>query len=442
MSSIGLEATAQADATGKPSAYRYYVLFALLVVYTLNFLDRQFLSVLAEPVKTSLHLSDTQMGALTGPVFALFYTVIGIPVGMLADRFNRVRIVSVASALWSLFTAACGFATSFLTLAIPRMGVGIGEAGGAPPSYSIVSDYFPPRQRGTALAVFSLGVPLGSMFGAMSGGFIAAHFGWQAAFKALGVVGLLISPIFFFTVKEPKRGHYDTVAIDGEPPIGPVNPFSAIVVFLTRPMLWLTAVSAGLSAFVGYGMLNWIPALLIRDKGMTLSEIGLYYALSSGLTMALGTWASGYIVDKLGPKYPRAYAMVPGVSILLSLPFLFMAVHAPSWPMALLWLVGPSILNITYLAPALAVIQNAVPGYQRVTAGALLLFLLNLIGLGGGPLFVGFMSDHFKPQYGAAKALEMGLLSLAPFFVLAFLVQMLAGHFIARSAKAAKAVAP
>ena len=439
MSSIGLETSDGAPAPMKAHPYRYYVLAALLVVYTLNFLDRQFLTVLQEPVKKSLHLSDTQMGMLTGVVFALFYTVIGIPVGLLADRTNRKNVITGAMTIWSLFTADCEFATNFITLAIPRMGVGVGEAGGAPPSYSIVSDYFPPRQRGTALAIFSLGVPFGTMFGAISGGYIAAQFGWQVAFKALGVVGLIIAPIFFLTVREPKRGVFE----GGSSPHGG-NPLSAIGLFFGRPMLAFTALACGITAFVGYGMLNWNPSLLMRVKGMKLQDLALFYGLMSGITGAIGTFASGWLVDRLGAMRPRAYAMVPAVSILLSLPFLIGAVYAPTWQLALVLLAGPALLNNMYLAPALAVVQNAVPPHQRVVSGALLLFILNLVGLGGGPVFVGAMSDHFKAGHlaagmsapaASALGLQQGLLSLGPVFVLAFLSWCVAGHFIARESR-------
>ncbi len=422
--------SSEAAAPVKVGPYRYYVLFALLVVYTLNFLDRQFLTVLQEPVKKALHLSDTELGSLTGLYFALFYTVIGIPVGLLADRVNRVRVVTGASALWSFFTAACGFATSFLTLAIPRMGVGVGEAGGAPPSYSIVSDYFPPRQRGAALAIFSLGVPFGTMAGVMSGGYIAAHYGWQMAFKALGAVGLVLAPIFYLTVREPPRGRFE-----GGATAHAGNPLAAVLLFFGRPMLVLTALGCGVTAFVGYGLLSWTPSLLIRSKGMSLQQVAFYYGLTAGITGAVGTWLSGVLVDRLGHRRPRAYAMVPAVSILLSLPFMVAAVLAPTWQLSLLCFAGPALLNNMYLAPALAVVQNAAPAHLRVVSGALLLFVLNLIGLGGGPLFVGFMSDHFKPIYGAAKGLEYGVLSLAPVFVVAFLVQCVAGHFIAKELK-------
>jgi predicted MFS family arabinose efflux permease len=422
-----------AAAPVKVGPYRYYVLLALLVVYTLNFLDRQFLTVLQEPVKKTLHLSDTELGSLTGLYFALFYTVIGIPVGMLADRINRVRIVAGASAIWSFFTAACGFATSFLTLAIPRMGVGVGEAGGAPPSYSIVSDYFPPRQRGTALALFSLGVPFGTMFGAASGGYIAAHYGWQTAFKALGVLGLVIAPIFYLSVREPPRGRFEPGSVHTAG-----NPLAVLALFIRRPMLGMTALGCGVTAFVGYGLLNWTPSVLIRAKGMSLQEVAAYYAIMAGVTGGLGTWLSGVLVDWLGHMRPSAYALVPAGSMLLSLPFMIAAIYAPTWQLSLLFFAGPAMLNNMYLAPALAVVQNAVPPAQRVVSGALLLFVLNLVGLGGGPIFVGMMSDHFKPIYGAAKGLEYGVLSLAPVYILAVLVLCFSAYLISKDAKASK----
>ena len=412
----------------KATGYSYFVAIALMVVYTLNFLDRQFLSVLAQPVKNELHLTDTELGALTGLAFALFYTICGIPIAALADRYNRVRIVAISAGVWSLFTAACGFATSFLTLAIPRVGVGVGEAGGSPPSYSVVSDYFPPEKRGLGLAIYSLGVPFGSMIGTMSGGFIAAAFGWRVAFWTLGIIGLCIAPIIPFIVKEPKRGGYDPLVEAHEPK---PSMFASIAFFVKSPVLMLTAVAAGLTAFVGYGMLNWIPSFLIREKGMKLTEVALYYAIMSGLCMAAGTFLSGLIVDKLGKKSPAAYALVPGLCILASVPFLWGAANVQGWPLALICLAGPSLLNNTYLAPALAVVQNGVPPRNRGTSGALLLFILNLIGLGGGPFFVGIMSDYFKPQYGE-HALTYALLALTPFFILAFLCQLAAGFMLRR----------
>jgi MFS family permease len=414
----------------KLGAYPWIVAAALAVVYTFNFLDRQFLSVLAEPVKHDLHLSDTQLGMLTGLVFALFYTGFGIPIAALADRTSRVRIITIAYALWSLFTAACGLASGFGALAAARMCMGVGEAGGSPPSYSLISDYFPPRRRGVGLAIYSLGVPFGTLFGAMSGGFIAANFGWRAAFIGLGVAGMVLAPLLPLVVKEPPRGRYDTAEARAARP----DPFQALGAFIRRPELLFTAVSAGLTAFVGYALLNWSPAFLMREKHMSLSEIALWYALVSGLSAAAGSWLSGVLVDRLGKARPAAYALVPGFAVLLSLPFVLAFVFAPTWPLALACLALPSILNMAYLAPCLAVVQNATPPAQRGVAGALLLFVLNLIGLGGGPLYVGMMSDHFHARYGV-HALKAALVSVSPFFVLAFLCQLGAAYWLERRAR-------
>ena len=437
------EATVHPD---KVSRYSYVVAAALSVVYVFNFLDRQFLTVLQEPVKAELHLSDSQLGMLTGLAFALFYTVCGIPIAAMADRSSRVRIITLASATWSVFTAACGFAGSFAMLMAARIGVAVGEAGGSPPSYSIISDYFPPRKRATALAIYSLGVPLGSMFGTMTGGFIAAAFGWRAAFWTLGAVGLLLTPLIPIIVKEPVRGGYDSKpdpAIEAREPAP--NMFKAIGFFIGSPALMLTAISAGLSAFVGYGMLNWNPSFLIRVKGMTLPQVALYYALFTGIANVAGTFLSGLIVDRLGKRSAAWYAWAPGIWILCSAPFMWGAANAPSWPIALAFLCGPALLNNTYLAPALAVIQNGVPTRARGTSGAFLLFILNLVGLGGGPLFVGIMSDSLKPGYIAAgmsaaaaggEALKVAMLWLTPFFVLAFLCQLAAAHYLRRDERA------
>ncbi len=415
----------------RPAAYAYLVVGVLAVAYTFNFLDRQFLSVLAEPVKRDLHLTDTQLGLLTGLMFALFYTAFGIPVAALADRSNRVRIIAVACGLWSLCTAACGFAGGFVTLAAARIGVGVGEAGGSPPSYSIISDYFPPRRRGVALALYSLGVPFGTLFGAASGGWIAANFGWRAAFITLGVVGLALAPAVLLIVREPRRGRLDPGFAAGAPR---ASVLSAATAFVRRPALGFTALSAGLTAFVGYALLNWTPAFLMREKGMSLTEIAVWYSTVSGLTTAVGTWLSGFLIDRLGKRRPAAYALVPGVAVLLAAPFLPAVIHAHGWRTALAFVIGPSVLLIAYLPAALAVIQNGVAPAQRAVSGSILLFVLNLIGLGGGPLFVGVLSDHYKPRLGQ-HALSAALMDLLPVYVLAFLSQLAAAWFLEREAR-------
>jgi len=411
--------------------YRYFVAAVLCVVYTFNFLDRQFLAILAQPVKLALHLSDTQLGLLTGLMFGLFYTCFGIPVAALADRFNRVWIVTIASGLWSLFSAACGLATGFTTLAIARLGVGIGEAGGSAPSYSIISDYFPPNERGVGLAIYSLGVPIGIMVGAASGGWIAAHYGWRAAFLSLGAISLALSPLIPILVREPKRGRLDA---DAAAHAATPSMFKAIGFFVRSPTLMLTAVSAGLTAMVIYGLLSWMPAFLMRDKGMTLTDIAFRYSFVAGGASALGTTLGGWLVDRLAPRRPALYALIPGLATLVGAPFLVALAHAPSWPQALALMFVPYALLAVYLAPGLAVIQNGVPVAHRAAAGALYLFMLNLIGMGCGPLFVGALSDHLAPSLGV-HALRVALEWLTPVFILAFLCQMAAAWRLSADAR-------
>ena len=407
--------------------YRYGVAISLCVVYTFNFLDRQFLSILAEPVKRALVLTDTQLGMLTGLMFALFYTLFGIPVSALADRYNRVRIVAIACGLWSAFTAACGLATGFASLAIARMGVGVGEAGGAAPSYSIISDYFRPEERGVGLAIFSLGVPIGTMLGAASGGWIAAHYGWRTAFLVLGAAGLVLAPIIPLVVREPARGRLDPPR-DTQPG---TSVLTTINVFVRSPRLVLTACSAGLTAVLIYGLLSWMPAYLIREQGMSLPQIASSYSVVAGITIGIGTLVGGYVVDAVAPRRPYLYALLPGSAALLGLPFLFGIVHAQSWVNTLEFMAGPYVLLNCYLAPALTVIQNGVAANQRAAAGAIFLFVLNIIGLGCGPLLIGMASDHFAPEYGT-HALRMALLCLAPVFVLVFLAQLAAAWSLRR----------
>ena len=423
-----------ADGPPRANRYSYVVAGALCVVYTFNFLDRQFLSVLAEPVRQELHLSDTQLGMLTGLMFALFYTVCGIPVAALADRTNRVRVMAVACGLWSLFTAACGLATGFGTLAAARIGVGIGEAGGSAPSYSIIADYFPPEQRGRGLAIYSLGVPLGTMVGAFSGGMIAAHYGWRIAFFSLGIAGLILAPLIPLVVREPLRGRMDPPTGPGSATAGaPPSLGGAIGLFVRRPSLILTALSAGLTALVLYGIANWFPAFLMRERGMQLSQLATYYSVVAGLSTGIGTWLGGEVVDRWGKKFPTVYAVVPGCATLLSTPFLFAVTNATDWRVALALLVLPMVLISMYLAPALAVMQNGVPPRYRATTGALLLLTLNLIGLGCGPLFVGMVSDALKPAFGN-DSLRHALQWLAPFFLLASLCQFAAARALRRAA--------
>jgi MFS family permease len=409
------------------TTYSYVVVLVLMLVYIFNFLDRQIMSILAIPIKADLNLSDTQLGMLTGLAFAIFYTTLGIPVAWLADRAKRTWIIAGACAIWSVFTALCGTATNFWQLLLFRIGVGAGEAGGSPPSYSLISDYFTPERRGTALAIYSLGVPVGSALGTALGGFVAAEYGWRVAFFSVGVPGVLLALLLLIVVREPKRGGMDVLAPGAEahPPSPPL--LQAVGSFFSNRTLLLTALSSGLSAFVGYAMLVWPPQYLSRVQGMSLQEIGFYYAVVTGFTSAVGTFGAGWLVDKFGRRNPRAYAYVPAAAFAISLPFYFGFLFAPNWQTSLAFLAVPSLMNNMYLAPALAVVQNAVRPGQRTVSGALLLFVLNLIGLGGGPVYVGMVSDSLAGEYGV-RSLQYGLLALVPFVAVTVIAHLIASR--------------
>lgn len=430
------------DAVAAPktaTSYRYLVVWLLAVVYTLNFLDRQIVSILAEPIRKDLNLTDTQLGMLGGIAFALFYTTFGIPIGWLADRAPRVWIISAACALWSLFTALCGTATNFVQLALFRMGVGIGEAGGSPPSYSLISDYFKPEERGTALAIYSLGVPAGSMFGSALGGWIAAEHGWRMAFFVMGIPGLIMALILLLVVKEPKRGGLDALAADGESHDKPPPIFTAIAGFFSNRTLVLTAIAAGLSAFVGYAALTWNPPFLMRVKGMSLTQVAAYYSLVLGITGMIGTFGAGWLVDKLSVKDRRWFAWVPAIAFAITIPFWIALLYAPTWQIALACIAIPALLNTCYLAPALAVVQNAVAPNRRTISGAVLLFILNLIGLGAGPVYVGRISDMAKAEYGD-NSLTVGFAALIPIVGITIVAHLIAAWSIGRDKRLAVAV--
>ena len=430
---------ASISATPASKSYRYLVVIVLAVVYTFNFMDRQIMSILQEPIRKELSLSDTQLGMLTGLAFALFYTTFGVLLAWAADRYKRVWIMAAACAVWSLFTALCGMATNFVQLALSRVVVGIGEAGGSPPSYSLISDYFPPKERGVGLAIYSLGVPIGSMVGAGVGGAIAATYGWRIAFISVGLPGLLLALVMLALVREPKRGGLDPIA-EGAVAHDPAPPMmSAVASFFANRTLVLVAISSGLSAFVGYAMLNWNPSFLMRVKGMSLAQVGAYYSLVLGITGMIGTFGAGWLVDKLSLQDRRWYSWVPAIAFALTLPALAGLLWAPTWQFALLFLAAPSLLNNMYLAPALTVVQNAVPPARRTMSGAILLFILNLIGLGGGPLYVGYISDHAKAQYGE-HSLVIGFAAVFPMILLTILAHIAASMSIARDKRLAAAV--
>jgi predicted MFS family arabinose efflux permease len=403
----------------RPGARAWAVLAALCFVYVLNFLDRQLLSILAKPIQDELGVTDGQLGLISGLYFALFYCLLAIPVGWLADRSNRVRVLSFACALWSAATAACGLSSNYAQLAASRMAVGVGEAGGVPPSYAIISDYFPPGTRGTALGLFNLGPPLGQAFGVAFGASIAAAYSWRSAFIVLGIIGIATALAVWLFVREPTRGGLDTPASRAPTPAVPAAEFWITCrKFFTHPVLLRVALACGATQFVTYAILNFTTLFLMREKGMTLQEVAVYYALMIGATICAGMFASGRLIDRFAPRSRTAYAWLPAIALALAIPFFIGFAWAPGWKLALLFLAVPMFLNYFYLSPSVALVQESVQPHERVLAGALLLLVMNLIGLGLGPTFLGAVSDYFRAEH-PANSLQLAFYTLVPFYVLA-----------------------
>jgi len=401
-------------------------LILMTLIYAFNFMDRQVLSVLAEPIKRDLNLTDTELGMLGGIMFAIFYSTFGIPVAALADRYKRVPILVTACSIWSVCCAACGLAMNFTHLALARIGVGLGEAGGVPPSYSLISDMFPAERRARAVGFFSLGVPLGLGVGSALAGWTSAILGWRVSLFIVGLPGLLLALAFFLMVKEPERGRYDKLKLVERPRL-----WTTIKSFYGDPKIALPTFFCAIGAIANGAVMAWLSAYLIRVMGMRLDQIGTYLSITIIIGMGLGNLTSGWLVDRFSTRDKRTYVFVPAAAMALSLPFFLAGLQAQHWQLALP-LFGISLaISCAYLAPAVTLVQNSLPSTQRSTGGALLLFVVNLIGMGGGPVYVGIISDWATPTYGV-DALRIAMYALAPFFMLATIGNLISARFIGR----------
>lgn len=371
------------------SGYRWYALVLLVVVYVFNFIDRSILGILVQPIKEDLQVSDTAMGFLGGIAFAIFYTFMGIPIARMADKGSRVNVLTVSLVLWSGATALCGMAQSFFHLLAARIGVAVGEAGGSPPSHSMISDMFPPERRATALAIYALGIPIGTMLGNLGGGWINEAFDWRMAFLVVGLPGVLLAFVLRLTLREPARGGAEGIAPqrDDAPPVAEVFRY----LWARRSFRYLS-LGGALHAFVGYGVSFWIPAMFARSHGLGTSEMGmaLFYL---GFASIAGTFLGGYLGDRFGKRDERWYVWLPGIATLLSLPF---SAFVYLWgdPYQALWVLAiPYFFGAYYLGPTFSMTQGMVGLRMRALAASISLFILNIIGLGLGPQFTGFTSD-------------------------------------------------
>lgn len=416
-----------------PDARARLVLGVLCFVYVLNFLDRQLLSILAKPIQDDLHITDGQLGLITGLYFALFYTLIALPVGWLADRTNRVKVLSFACFLWSAATVACGLARTYPQLVAARMTVGVGEAGGVPPSYAIISDYFPSGRRGRALGIYNMGPPIGMALGVAFGASIADAYSWRDAFVSVGVIGIVTALIVLLVVKEPVRGGLDSGSASVDASSASAKFWPTCKMFFTRPTLLLIALGGGATQFVTYAIVNFTTLFLMREKGMALSEVAVYYALLVGVCVSAGMYASGRLVDWLSKWSKTAYAYVPAAALVIAAPFFAGFVWAPDWPLAMAFLAVPTFFNYFYLSPAVAFVQEEVSPHQRVLSGALLLLVMNLIGLGFGPTYLGFVSDYFRPAH-PENSLQLAFYTLIPFYFLAVAIFLVLARAMRREA--------
>lgn len=425
----------------RPGARAWTVLAVLCFVYVLNFLDRQLLSILAKPIQDELGVSDGQLGLIGGLYFAMFYCVLAIPVGWLADRTNRVKVLAFSCGLWSAATAACGIASSYPQLALARMAVGVGEAGGVPPSYAIISDYFPPGTRGTALGLFNLGPPIGAAMGVAFGASVAAAYSWRMAFIWVGAVGVVTAVGVWCFIREPRKGGLDLAPVpppaeaqattQAQPAVAAPGFADTCRSFFSNPVLRNMALACGATQFVTYAMLNFTVLLLMREKGMTLEDVAVWYALVFGVGSAMGMFLSGRLIDRLARRSRTAYAYLPAAGLVLAMPFFVGFVWAGSWQLALVFLFLPTGLNYFYLSPAVTLVQEEVRPDQRVLSGALLLLVMNLIGLGFGPTYLGLASDFFRATH-PDNSLQMAFYTLIPFYALAVGMFLLLARSIRR----------
>ena len=387
----------------------YYTLVVLTIVYSFNFIDRQLLAILQESIKADLALSDSQLGLLTGFAFAVFYVTAGISIARWADQSNRRNIIALAVFIWSFMTAISGLAQNYVQLLLARIGVGIGEAGGSPPSHSIISDVFPPHRRASAISFYSTGVNIGILFGFLFGGWLNEFFGWRVAFMVVGIPGILLAILVRMTLVEPVRGQSEnrqatTTAV----------PFSKTIALLwSRRSFRHMAMGAALNAFAGYSIVSWTASYIIRSYGMSTGVLGTWLALIIGVGGAIGVLSGGLLADKLATRDKRWYVWLPAIAGFIGVPFLAAVYFANSAVMALSLSIIPGLLSNVYLGNTIATTHGLVGLRMRAMSSAVLFFILNIIGLGAGPFAVGFLSDHLQPELGA-ESLRHAMLYILP----------------------------
>ncbi len=437
----GSAAVAEQGTAGEEAAlfnkrgYQWYVLGLLTVVYVFNFIDRNILGILGQSIKDELQISDTAFGFLGGIAFAIFYTFMGIPIARLADRKSRKVILSVCLALWSGMTALCGLAQNFAMLVLARIGVAIGEAGGSPPSHSMISDLFPAERRGTALGIYALGIPIGSAIGFLAGGWINEFFGWRMAFLVVGIPGLLLALLVYLSVREPPRGFSD----GGQKPNEDAPPLKEVL-----PLLWskrsfrYMSIAGALHAFVGNGVGLYIPMMFERSHGLGTGEIGTWL-FGLGFFGMVGTFGAGWLCDRMGTHDQRYYLLIPGIATLIHVPFATFTYLYHDPQVALMVYAVAYVLGHAYLAPTFAMTQALVSVRMRALAASILLFVLNIIGLGLGPQLTGVLSDVlFYYTDLEQDALRWAMVGILVFNVISAVLYIVSAKFLLTDLDASK----
>jgi predicted MFS family arabinose efflux permease len=419
-------ATASSEPRFAPvsASYGRYALTLLVAIYTVNFLDRQIITTIGESIKNDLHLTDSQMGALGGIYFAAVYTILGIPIARVADKSNRPLVMTISLALWSGFTVVSGVARTYAVLAFARAGVGIGEAGCSPTAHSLLADYFPPNKRATALAIYSMGISIGTLLGMAIGGIVAEHYGWRNAFFVAGAPGLIFALLAIFTLREPRS----QLSRDAQAAANASSHIPLLMVFSTleqRPTFWLFGLGGALTSFVSYAHGQFFTPFFLRNHGHELTIlagqfgmapapgkpplgfISLALGLGAGLGGALGSWLGGVLADKLGAKDVRNYALFPLLVPFVSLPVVWYAAGTDNMMLALILLLIPNIGVGAWWGPVYGGVQGLVPPAMRALSAAVLLFVINMIGLGGGPTAFGMTTDAMTNHYLLGTGLDV-----------------------------------
>jgi predicted MFS family arabinose efflux permease len=431
MSSQVLESAAETPEreSVKPltGAYSRYALSLLLSISIVNYLDRQVVHILAEPIKRELHLADWQIGMLTGLAFGVLYTFLGLPIARLAEHGDRPRIIAAAAAVWSGFTLVCSLAANFVQLGLARVGVGVGEAGCTPPAHSLIMDYAPPEKRSSALAFYGLGPPLGGLLGLAFGGLVADAYGWRAAFLMAGLPGLVFATLAATTLREPRRG----LSARGAGRAGTASLRDMFRLIRGKRSYWLLGAAMTLNVFIALGFGPFIASFYLRNHAAELAAmaqasgaalglklgpigfLGLALGLLSGICGAAGTWIGGRLSDRLGPADPRWFLYIPAAAVLLAAPAFIALLTAPSAAVSLACYGLYFLIGFTWYGPAFTAWFALVPPHMRATNSALSLFVSNLLGLGLAPLGVGLLSDILGARLGAGEGLRWALVSLS-----------------------------